>query len=230
MQVLDFIFCILNSNGVLIVIWSQLTAIFQLVLVTVTCTLIFIQYARESSNVQNAKGVATKPLYKAILPRGSRILLSRAATCSHCGPQFLERRLGVAVTTLSLRFIMNIRELHARNIRGGHGNNIDSGFGFSTLSGRAGDMLEIMFAEAGRDPRLEQEQEMEMGELYINRSTKASDGLDMMQVLNTILPILTLVGSRPVYWIGIPWLCIPSLACPLPATSSLEEVNPTRGC
>lgn len=67
---------------------------------------------------------------------------------------------GIIVITLSPRFIMNIRELHARDIRGGHRNNIDSGFGFSTLSGRAGNMSEIMFAEIGQNPGSEQGEEM----------------------------------------------------------------------
>lgn len=55
MQLLDFVICTLNSNGMLVVTWSEVTAIFQLILVTVTCMLIFIQYVRESIQMYNIR-------------------------------------------------------------------------------------------------------------------------------------------------------------------------------
>ena len=70
--------------------------------------------------------------------------------------------LGIANTTLTPRFILNIRELHSRDVRGGNGN-IDNGFGFSTLSAHVGAVSDIAFAE-GQNPESEQGDDIPVGE------------------------------------------------------------------
>ena len=47
-QVLDFNFCTLYPNTTLVITWSEATAIVQLILAAMTCTLVSVQYARES--------------------------------------------------------------------------------------------------------------------------------------------------------------------------------------
>lgn len=70
----------------------------------------------------------------------------------------------VPVSTLTPRFILNMRELYARNIRGERGNGIDSGFGLSALSGRAASRSTIVFADGGRNEGLEYGEEIPMEE------------------------------------------------------------------
>ena len=67
----------------------------------------------------------------------------------------------VPMFTLTPRFIMSIRELHARDVQGRRGAGIDSGFGFPASSASAGRM-EIMFTNAGRLEGLEDVEEIPM--------------------------------------------------------------------
>ena len=66
----------------------------------------------------------------------------------------------VPVFTLTPRFIMSIRELHARDVQGRRGGGIDTGFGLSSSNPGASGM-EIMFSDVGRI-ELEDVEEIQM--------------------------------------------------------------------
>ena len=70
------------------------------------------------------------------------------------------------MSTLTPRFILDMRELYARSIRlgGEGGSGIDSGFGLSTSSGRGASRSAIVFADAGEDEGLEHGEEIPMEE------------------------------------------------------------------
>ena len=53
----------------------------------------------------------------------------------------------VPIFTLTPRFIMSIRELHARDVQGRRGDGIDTGFGLSSSPGAGG--IAVMFANVG---------------------------------------------------------------------------------
>ena len=53
----------------------------------------------------------------------------------------------VPMFTLTPRFIMGIRELHARDVQGRRGGGIDTGFGLSSSSAGG---ISIMFANVGQ--------------------------------------------------------------------------------
>ena len=66
----------------------------------------------------------------------------------------------VPIFTLTPRFIMSIRELHARDVQGRRGGGIDTGFGLSSSNPGAGGM-EITFSDVGRI-ELEDVEEIQM--------------------------------------------------------------------
>jgi hypothetical protein len=68
----------------------------------------------------------------------------------------------VPISTLTPRFILNMRELYARNVRGERGSGIDSGFGLSTVSGRLASRSTIVFVDGGRNEGLEHGEEIPM--------------------------------------------------------------------
>ena len=65
----------------------------------------------------------------------------------------------VPMYTLTTRFIMGIREFHARDIQGRCGEGIDSGFGLSS-SGQSAGGTAIMFADVERNERPEDIEEV----------------------------------------------------------------------
>lgn len=69
----------------------------------------------------------------------------------------------VVMFTLTPRFILNLRELYARNVQGRRASagGIDTGFGLSTVSSGAGESA-VMFADA---EGLEHGEEIAMGEM-----------------------------------------------------------------
>lgn len=70
----------------------------------------------------------------------------------------------IPMPTLTPRFVLNMRELYARNVRGGRGSGIDSGFGLSALSGHGASRSEIVFADGGQNEDRERGEEMPMEE------------------------------------------------------------------
>jgi hypothetical protein len=70
----------------------------------------------------------------------------------------------VPIATMAPRFVLNVRELYARNIRGERGDGIDTGFGLSGLSGNGTSRSAMVFADSGRSEGLEHNEEMSMEE------------------------------------------------------------------
>lgn len=70
----------------------------------------------------------------------------------------------VPIATMAPRFVLNVRELYARNIRGERGNGIDTGFGLSGLSGHGTSSSMMVFADSERGEGLEHNEEMPMEE------------------------------------------------------------------
>lgn len=68
----------------------------------------------------------------------------------------------VPIATMTPRFVLNVRELYARNVRGKRGNGIDSGFGLSTLTGHGSSRSMMVFADSGRNEGLECGEEITM--------------------------------------------------------------------
>jgi len=67
----------------------------------------------------------------------------------------------VPIVTQTPRFIMGIRELHARNVQGRRGGGIDTGFGLSSPIRSAGGMT-VIFADVGQIGGLEDVEEIQM--------------------------------------------------------------------
>ena len=66
----------------------------------------------------------------------------------------------VPIFTLTPRFIMSIRELHARDVQGRRGDGIDTGFGLSSSPGAGG--IAVMFANVGGFEGFEDLEEIQM--------------------------------------------------------------------
>ena len=76
--------------------------------------------------------------------------------------------LGVAeyipIFTLVPRFILNLRELYARDLQGRRGSDIDTAFGLTSASSHGPVASAIMFAEGAQNEGEEQGEEIQMEE------------------------------------------------------------------
>ena len=66
------------------------------------------------------------------------------------------------------RFILNLRELYARDLESGHGGDIDTAFGLKSVGSRGVVASAIVFAPGGQNEGLEQGEEIEMEERAIH--------------------------------------------------------------
>lgn len=71
----------------------------------------------------------------------------------------------VPAITLVPRFILTVRELHARDLQRRRGSEIDTGFGLSSASGHG--VVTIIFADGGEYEVSEQGEEMPMEEVEV---------------------------------------------------------------
>lgn len=70
----------------------------------------------------------------------------------------------VPAFTLVPRFLLNLRELYARDLRGRCGGDIDTAFGLSSSFGRNAIASAIMFAEAGDNDGEQRNEGIRLGE------------------------------------------------------------------
>ena len=73
----------------------------------------------------------------------------------------------IPIFTLVPRFILNLRELHARDLQGRRGSDIDTAFGLSSTPDHGPVASAIMFAEGGQNEGEEQREEIQMGDKEI---------------------------------------------------------------
>jgi len=172
-HVLDLSFC---SGGPLSPSWKKVSSITQLIHAAVMCMLVIIQFIRQSVQMYKATKqwrlnqfvnllVMEGVLYFfAILAWNLVNALYAWGVITVAGQQAIPITLleFVPISTLTPRFILNMRELYARNVRGERGSGIDSGFGLSTVSGRLASRSTIVFVDGGRNEGLEHGEEIPM--------------------------------------------------------------------
>ena len=73
----------------------------------------------------------------------------------------------IPIFTLVPRFILNLRELYARDCNGGRGSNIDTAFGLTSASSHGPVASAIVFAEDEQNEGGEQGEEIQMEEWEI---------------------------------------------------------------
>ena len=74
----------------------------------------------------------------------------------------------IPAITLVPRFILGLRALYARHVRGRRGSEIGTAFGFTSSSGHGAVASAIMFADAGQNEMLEQDEEIQMEDREIS--------------------------------------------------------------
>jgi len=174
-QILGLSFCQL---GFVPLGWNKASSITQLIHAAVMCTLVVIQFIWESLRMYKATKqwqlnrfinlfVMEGVLYF-IFMLGWNIINTLYAwgNFSPVGWQiiFVGFVEAVPIATMAPRFVLNVRELYARNIRGERGDGIDTGFGLSGLSGNGTSRSAMVFADSGRSEGLEHNEEMSMEE------------------------------------------------------------------
>ena len=70
----------------------------------------------------------------------------------------------IPILTLVPRFILNLRELYARDLQGRCGSNIDTAFGLTSASSHGPVASAIMFSEDGQSEVEEQNEEIQLEE------------------------------------------------------------------
>ena len=70
----------------------------------------------------------------------------------------------IPIFTLVPRFILNLRELYARDLQGRRGSDIDTAFGLTSASSHGPVASAIMFAEGAQNEGEEQGEEIQMEE------------------------------------------------------------------
>ena len=80
----------------------------------------------------------------------------------------------IPIFTLVPRFILNLRELYARDLQGRRGSDIDTAFGLSSTPGHGPVASAIMFAEGGQNEGEEQGEEIQMEERDIRSAASGA--------------------------------------------------------
>ena len=77
----------------------------------------------------------------------------------------------IPIFTLVPRFILNLRELYARDLKGRRGCDIDSAFGLMSASSNGTVASAIVFADAGQNEREGQDEEIQVEESEIRSAS-----------------------------------------------------------
>ncbi|KAF8553912.1 hypothetical protein OG21DRAFT_1522816 [Imleria badia] len=148
-QILDFSVCAVQPR---LSIWWQVAKLFQITHGAAMCILAIVQFVRQSLQLYRVTKQWQISRYSSLLVRQGILYflaifllslfdeLSRLGKLPTGGWQFdLSAILEyVPLYTLTPRFILSIRELHARDVQGRRGEGIDTGFGLSLSSHGAG--------------------------------------------------------------------------------------------
>jgi len=161
-HILDLSFCGLGVR-LSSVIWSKACNLSQLVHAGVMCTLVIIQFVINSVKMyRDTKQWRLGPFINLLVMQGMAYFfvilmwsllntLDDFEIFSPVGPQqILPLNLAqyVLISTLTPRFILNMRELYACTTYAGRGHGIDTGFGLTALSTHGSRSL-IVFADGG---------------------------------------------------------------------------------
>jgi len=157
--ILDLSFC---STGLVLGDWNKATSVSQLVHAGVMCILVIIQFMRRSVQTYKAtKQWRLSPFINLLVVEGTVyffvILLWNVMSTlygfgriSDVRPQnvpALNILAVIPISTLTPRFILNMREMYARSVYGRRGHGIDTGFGLTALSSHMTSRSSIVFAD-----------------------------------------------------------------------------------
>ncbi|KAF8553297.1 hypothetical protein OG21DRAFT_1261156 [Imleria badia] len=166
-QILDLSVCVVEPTSP---IWTEVVTILQMVHGATMCILVIFQFVRQSLQIYRATKHWQLNRYTNLLVKQGifyflaifvfnliNVLTALEKLPTSTWPLVLLTFVEyVPMFTLTPRFIMNIRELYARDVQGKHGEGIDTGFGLS-LSGHdaGGIQTAIVFADVEPNEGLE---------------------------------------------------------------------------
>ncbi|KAI9566851.1 hypothetical protein HD554DRAFT_2272914 [Boletus coccyginus] len=169
-QILDFSFCMVDPTSFM---WVKVNSVIQMMNGAAVCILAIAQFVKQSLQMYRVTRRWELNRYMGLLVKQGIFyflavfmfflinILASLGTLSikqlwQADLTFLLQYVPMA--TLTPRFIIGIRELHARDVQGRRGEGIDTGFGFPSRGGGVGGTM--MFAGLGLDGGLEGAEEI----------------------------------------------------------------------